>query len=226
MISMNAILSRRVVAAGHRARRWFGVLLLLPALALAGSYDDYFEAVHMDDARVLRQLLQRGLSPNMVEAQRGYNGMMLALREDSMSVFTVLFNTPGVDLEAHAKNGDTVLMLAAFHGYPAVVRELLAREVEVNGPGWTALHYAAINGNPQSIKALLDASAYIDAESPEGKMTPIMLAAVRGRVGAVKLLREEGADISLKNSDGLTALDLARRAHQDEVIEILSAPVP
>ena len=223
---MLPILFRWPGTVARRIRLGLSLLLLLPALAMAGSYDDYFEAIHMDDARVLRQLLQRGLSPNMVEAQRGYNGMMLALREDSMSVFAVLFDAPGVDLEAHAKNGDTVLMLAAFHGYPAIVRALLAREVEVNGPGWTALHYAAINGNPQSIKALLDASAYIDAESPEGKMTPIMLAAVRGRVGAVKLLREEGADISLKNSDGLTALDLARRAHQDEVIDILSAPAP
>jgi len=44
VISMNAILSRRLVAAGRRTRRWLGLLLLLPALALAGSYDDYFEA--------------------------------------------------------------------------------------------------------------------------------------------------------------------------------------
>lgn len=200
-----------------------GAVLSMTALAAhAGSYEDYITAVKMDAPRELQELIKRGLGPNLVEPQRGYSALTLSIREDSMKAFDVLFNTPGIDLEVKAKNGDTALMIAAFYGNQRVVKLLLDKDVEVNRPGWAALHYAAINGNPNIIKQLLDASAYIDAESPEDKMTPIMLAAVRGRTAAVKLLKDEGADITLKNADGMTALDLARHFDQKDVVEELT----
>ncbi|MFL9880299.1 ankyrin repeat domain-containing protein [Herbaspirillum rhizosphaerae] len=198
------------------------VVTLASPFAQAGSYEDYITAVKMDAPRELQELIKRGLGPNVVEPQRGYSALTLSIREDSMKAFDVLFNTPGVDLEVKAKNGDTALMVAAFYGNQRVVKLLLDKEVEVNRPGWAALHYAAINGNPNIIKQLLDASAYIDAESPDDKMTPIMLAAVRGRTAAVRLLKEEGADITLKNVDGMTALDLARHFDQKDVVEELT----
>ncbi|MFX6759800.1 ankyrin repeat domain-containing protein, partial [Acinetobacter baumannii] len=61
-----------------------------------------------------------------------------------------------------------------------------------------------------------------DAESPDDKMTPVMLAAMRGRVAAVEVLRDNGADLTLKNKDGLTAMDLARRYGQEGVIDVLN----
>jgi len=186
---------------------------------MAGSYDDYFTAVKLNAPRELQKMIQRGLGPNMVEPEHGYTALMLAIRENSPEVVTLLLSNPDIDLEAHAANGDTAIMLAAFYGDLPLVKALLARDVQINRPGWTALHYAAINGNPYIIKELLDASAYIDTESPDEKMTPIMLAAMRGRTRAVRLLIEEGADITLKNAAGLTALDLARKYKQIDVIE-------
>lgn len=195
---------------------------VLPSISYAGAYEAYFTAVKLDAPSELQELINRGLGPNMIEPQRGYTALMLAIREDSMKAFKVLFNSPGIDLEAKARNGDTALMIAAFYGKTDVVKLLLDREVEVNRPGWAALHYAAINGKPETIKLLLDASAYIDAESPDDKMTPVMLAAMRGRLAAVRLFIEEGADMTLRNNDGMTALDLARRFGQTEVVEELT----
>ena len=196
--------------------------LLLPGAARAGAYEDYFQAIRMDNVYFLKQLMQRGMGPNLIEPKRGYTGLMLAIREDSMKAFDVLVHAPDVNLEAQATNGDTPLMLASFYGNAPVVKLLLAREVEVNRPGWTALHYAAINGSSEIVKLLLDASAYVDCESPDDKMTPVMLAAMRGRVAAVEVLRDNGADLSLKNKDGLTAMDLAKRYGQDGVIDVLN----
>ena len=196
--------------------------LLLPGAARAGAYEDYFQAIRMDNVYFLKQLMQRGMGPNLIEPKRGYTGLMLAIREDSMKAFDVLVNAPDVNLEAQTTNGDTPLMLASFYGNAPVVKLLLAREVEVNRPGWTALHYAAINGSSEIVKLLLDASAYVDCESPDDKMTPVMLAAMRGRVAAVEVLRDNGADLSLKNKDGLTAMDLAKRYGQDGVIDVLN----
>ncbi|EOA03128.1 ankyrin repeat domain-containing protein [Herbaspirillum sp. BH-1] len=196
--------------------------LLLPGAARAGAYEEYFQAIRMDNVYFLKQLMQRGMGPNLIEPKRGYTGLMLSIREDSMKAFEVLVNAPDVNLEAQATNGDTPLMLASFYGNIPVVKLLLSREVEVNRPGWTALHYAAINGSSEIVKLLLDASAYVDAESPDDKMTPVMLAAMRGRVAAVEVLRDNGADLTLKNKDGLTAMDLARRYGQEGVIDALN----
>ena len=61
------------------------------------------------------------------------------------------------------------------------------------------------------MELLLENHAYIDAESPNGT-TPLMMAAHYGTPAAVKLLLEAGADPTLKNQLGLTAIDFARRA--------------
>lgn len=218
---MTTLLEKIRTRFGRVGRALLYTSLLLPGAARAGAYEEYFQAIRMDNVYFLKQLMQRGMGPNLIEPKRGYTGLMLAIREDSMQAFELLVNAPDVNLEAQAVNGDTPLMLAAFYGNEPVVALLLKREVEVNRPGWTALHYAAINGNAKVVHMLLEASAYVDAESPDDKMTPIMLAAMRGRVGAVAVLRDEGADLSLKNKDGLTAMDLALRYGQKEVMAVL-----
>jgi hypothetical protein len=99
--------------------------LLLPGAA-GGAYEEYFQAIRMDNV-YFKQLMQRGMGPNLIEPKRGYTGLMLSIREDSMKAFEVLVNAPDVNLEAQATNGDTPLMLAAFYGNAPVVKLLLAR---------------------------------------------------------------------------------------------------
>ena len=62
--------------------------------------------------------------------------------------------------------------------------------------------------------------SYIDAESPN-KTTPLMMAARKGDLPAVKLLVQEGADLDLKNMLGLTAIDFARDANMRDVLHYL-----
>lgn len=207
-------------------RRRFHVTLaaLLAAVALpvsAGAYDDFFKAVKIDDADAVSALLARGFDPNGVEPERNDTGLILALRENSPKVFGVLLNAKDTDLEAKSRNGDSALMLAAFKGNKAAVDALIARGAEVNRPGWTALHYAASIGNDDIVKVLLDNSAYIDAESPNGT-TPIMMAARSGHIYTVKLLLDEGADATLKNSLGMTAIDMAEKNEHKDIVEGLT----
>jgi ankyrin repeat protein len=198
-----------------------GAGIALPSSAFAGAYDDFFRGVKVDDANGIKSLLQRGLDPNLIEAERGDTGLILALREGSMSVFNILLNAHGVNLEARARNGDTALMVAAYKGNKPAVEALLTKGVEVNQPGWTALHYAAASGNNDIVTMLLEKSAYIDAESPN-KTTPIMMAARSGHILTVKLLLDEGADVSLKNEQGMTALDFAKKFNHTDIVEGLT----
>ena len=227
MLSMKLSVRNTSAFDGSR-RRGLGILCALglgmlwfPVAALAGSYDDYFKAVQLDDPAVVTALLRRGLDPNMIEEARGDTGMILALREGSMNVFAVLLNAADTKLEAQARNGDTALMVAAYKRNKRAVEALLAKDAEVNKPGWTALHYAAAIGDNEIVQLLLDKSAYIDADSPN-KTTPIMLAARGGHIRTVKLLLDEGADATLKNDQGLTAIDFARKYDFHDIVEGLT----
>lgn len=210
------------------SRRRFGGKLLgvalaamLPAAGFAGAFEDFFKFVALDNAREITSLLKRGFDPNVIEAQRGDTGLILAMCENSMEVFEVLLRARGINLEAKANNGDSALMIAAFKGNKPAVEKLLAKGAEVNRPGWTALHYAAAVGSTEIVQLLLDKSAYIDAESPS-KMTPLMMAAANGHIYTVKLLHDEGADATLKNSAGMTAIDIAARADHKDIAEGLT----
>ncbi|MGB7481467.1 MAG: ankyrin repeat domain-containing protein [Burkholderiaceae bacterium] len=208
---------RRLLRAGCAA----AIGALLPALAGASAFDDFFKAVKFDQADRVRALLQRGIDPNTVEPVRGETGLMVALREKSMKSFAVLMESRGIDLGVRARNGDTALMIAAYTGNRPAVEALIARGAEVNQVGWTALHYAAAAGHNDVVQLLLEHHAYIDAESPN-KTTPLMMAARGGHILTVKLLLDEGADLGLKNDLGMTALDFAKKHEKKDIVEGLT----
>jgi ankyrin repeat protein len=75
------------------------------------------------------------------------------------------------------------------------------------------------------VDALLAHHAYIDAESPNGT-TPLMMAAQYGVESVVVSLLEAGADASLRNEQGLSALDFARRADRPDIVLRLERAYP
>lgn len=191
--------------------------------ANAGSYDDFFVAINRDDPSTVRRLLDRGFDPN-TRSPQGQYGLYLALREASLGVAGVLLDSPKTEVEARNLDDESPLMIAALKGHVDMVRRLLAREADVNKTGWTPLHYAATGGNVEVIRLLLDAHAYIDAESPNGT-TPVMMAARYGSDDAVKALIEAGADVTLRNQLGMTAQDFARGAGRDRLAESIAAAI-
>lgn len=197
------------------------LLTLLPGAALASSYVEFFRAVKIDHAPRVKALLARGFDPNAIEETRGDTGLILALREEAMNVFRLLLDTPGTDIEARARNGDNALMIACFKGNLPAVEALLARGAEINRPGWTPLHYAAYSGNNDIVRLLLEKFAYIDAESPN-KTTPLMMAAMAGKIHTVKLLLDEGADLTLRNELGMNAVDFAVKYEHPDIAEGLT----
>lgn len=215
------------VAAFPSRRRCLNVMSVLamaafaPPLVFAGAYDDFFRAVKMDDASEVKSLLARGMDPNLVEQERGDSGLILALREGSMKVFSTLLDARNINLELKSRNGDNALMIASYKGNKPAVEALLAKGAEVNRPGWTPLHYAAAIGNNDIVQILLDKSAYLDAESPN-KTTPIMMAARSGHILTVKLLLDSGADATLKNELGLNAIDFANKHNHKDIAEGLT----
>ncbi len=165
-------------------------------------------------------LLDRGFDPNTLNPEGEY-GLILALRERSLHVAEVLIANPATRVEVRTAEDESPLMLAAIRGYAAVCQQLIERDADVNKPGWTPLHYAATGGHEDIMQLLLDNNAYVDAASPNGS-TPLMMAAMYGTAAAVRLLLEAGADPSLKNDLGLTAIDFAAKVQKTDSVAIIA----
>ena len=187
----------------------------------AGSYEDFFRALKQDDASRVATLIQRGFDPN-TRSPEGQHALFLAIREPAPKVLAVLLQWPRIEIEARSPQDESPLMMAALAGNLDLVRQLVARDADVNKPGWAPLHYAATNGHVAVMRLLLQHHAYIDASSPNGS-TPLMMAAQYGTPEATKLLLEEGADPLLKNELGLSAIDFAFRANRVESAQLIAA---
>jgi len=186
----------------------------------AGSYDDFFVAIRQDDGAAVSALLQRGFDPNTVDP-KGTPGLILAIKSESVKVAEVLIRWPQTKVEVRNAADESPLMLAALAGDVRMCRMLIEQDADVNKTGWTPLHYAATHGHLEVMNLLLEENAYIDAGSPNGS-TPLMMAARYGTPEAVKLLLEAGADPTLVNDLGLSALDFATQADREDSAQLIS----
>jgi ankyrin repeat protein len=193
--------------------------LTAQCIASAGSYEDFFKAIQFDNVKTVQALLQRGFDPNTVNPE-GMPALMVAVREPSLKVAQLLASWPKVKTEVRNEKDESVLMLAALKGFLPLVKQLVENDADVNKPGWTPLHYAASGGHVSIVEFLLENSAYIDAESPNGS-TPLMMAAMYGSPESVKVLIQAGADLTIKNQLGLTALDFAVRGNRQNAKELI-----
>lgn len=192
--------------------------------ATAEQQRDFFRAVQMDDASTVRTLL-RVMDSNSVSPVGGEPALVLAAREGSMNVLEVLLADPRIQVDAQAMNGNTALMMAAFKGNQPAAEALLAKGAAVNRAGWTPLHYAAASGSNAIAGLLLERGARVDALAPidKGAYTPLMMAAREGHEDSALFLLEHGADPLLKNSEGLTAAQIAERADHKSIAAAIQA---
>lgn len=197
-----------------------------PMATWANSYDDFFVALKRDDVDTLQSLARRGFDLNTLSPD-GQHPLYLALRDEADRAALFLLSRPEVKVEVRNAKGESPLMMAALKGKPELVRRLIQRQAEVNKPGWAPLHYAASHPSERSVAVvhlLLEHHAFIDAQSPNGS-TPLMMASMYGHPRVARLLLESDADPNMKNEQGLTAIDFARRAGREDVAEAIAAAI-
>lgn len=80
----------------------------------------------------------------------------------------------GADVDTANENGDTLLMLAVYHGHPGLVRGLIARGADLDRPnakGLVPLAGAMFKGHGAIAESLVAAGADVDAGSPSARET-------------------------------------------------------
>ncbi|KAI9310650.1 ankyrin repeat-containing domain protein [Dichotomocladium elegans] len=125
-------------------------------------------------------------------------------------------------------DGITVLMIAAMYNHVEVFYSYVTRYPEcihaISKNGWTALLYAAKNGNAALVSYMLSISADIDHVDNDGN-SALHHASAWGHFTVMELLVSEGCNVDLGNKQHFTAADYAYSyAVQDHLKEIASIP--
>ena len=98
----------------------------------------------------------------------------------------------GVPVNLSNEKGDSLLMLAAYHGHPETVRALLARGADpdrTNDRGQTPLAGAVFKGAEEVVRALLAAGA----DPHVGQPSAVETARLFERTALLRLLEGEGS---------------------------------
>lgn len=201
-------------------RRLLAVALASVACtAWAGAYDDLMMAANNGVTEQVVELVQKGMDVNTTD-QEGNSLLMIAVRTDNAPLVDFLLqHRAGVG--RRNRYGDDALMIAAYSGQLETVKKLVAAGAEIQHPGWTALHYAAIQGLPDMAAYLVDKGAAVDAKAPNGQ-TALMLAANRNQADLVQVLLAKKADLGITDADGKTAADMAAAQGHEDLAKLLT----
>lgn len=96
-----------------------------------------------------------------------------------------------------AQSGDVATLAAKLDQHPDLINALAGRGFAKA----TALHLAALRGQLDAIRLLIERGADLDAREFPDNAAPLHFAAAYGHLGAVRLLVEAGADVDGKGDD-------------------------
>jgi ankyrin repeat protein len=192
----------------------------VPGPAASNSDVSWTHAALFGNANQLRSLLDGGLDPNS-KTERGSTLLMMAAPDVEK---VRLLIARGADVRRRGASGADALTIAAAHyGTSASLRAMLDAGAEAE-PSERARHsamqYAAMSGDVESVKLLLARGAEASAEALSESVT-------FGHPDVVQALVDAGANVSLTESSGINLLHWATITNRASVIPVLvKAGVP
>ena len=209
----------------------------------SGDADRINNAISTDDVGFVRGAVQAGtLTPNHRLSTPGYPDgaplLTIAARAAALEVMRFLISA-GADLNARTPVGETPLMLAsfffdesqqatgrAFDRHEQAVRLLVTSGAELeNLPyHYTALAYAAYQGNERVVRYLIERGASVNADARDGGTyvnTPLMMAAIQGHEAIARSLLRAGADADVRVYGGHTAAEFAAKYNHRSLANLL-----
>jgi len=186
------------------------------------------EAALSGNAAIVGALLEAGADAKAVSTQDGETVLMTAARAGNVDAVRMLLDR-GADVNARERyKGQTALMWAAAERHPAVVKLLLERgadwkvrsfDRETKPPklsaassispiprgGFTALLFAAREGDIETTRAMLDGGVDINYGDVDNT-TALVVAIMNKRFSLAKFLIDRGADPNVVDASGRTSL--------------------
>ncbi|XP_054711373.1 ankyrin repeat and SAM domain-containing protein 6-like isoform X2 [Uloborus diversus] len=154
-----------------------------------------------------------GWTPLMHATLHGHSDIVVLLLDYKAKVNT--FNKLGLAAtDIAAWNGDLPILKLLIKAGAVVDGASTSRSNECD---FSPLMSAAIRGQSEMFKFLLERGCAINYTSPITELTPLMLAVCNGHQHLVKMIIEQGGNINKVNMRGQSALDMAIECNQSEI---------
>jgi len=204
----------------------------------------FSEAADRGHHKVLRTLVEFGADVNMLLNNGGTAILAAAVRRDLKTVKVLLGLGANVDIENFdgwsarkwvLSESDPAFLEAlgiakhethesAIKVEGTVVKEdPQALRVQVSSVGqafWTVFMRAAASGDLETVRRLVDDGVEINGQSPNGT-TALMAAIKNGRTDIACELIEMGADLTICDQDGVSAIQWAQKKELTPVLTVL-----
>jgi ankyrin repeat protein len=122
--------------------------------------------------------------------------------------------------------GETALFLAAARGFDRICSLLIENGADfriATLDGSSPLHIASASGHTEVIRVLFSRGAYVNVADEEGD-TPLHYAVREGHRHVVELLVKQcAADVTSRNDDSESPLDLAMELGENGIAQVLSS---
>ena len=210
-------------------------LLLSQHLLFADDeFNEFATSIYKKDIKGVKELLARGVDVNIREKTMGSTPLIVACSLEGTYEIVELLILKGADINIIGSyDGRTALMWAAQNS-KKTVELLLEKGAEVNVKGVDGMTafiqsiFGVLSGSvtTEVCDLLLAKGANVNAQltGPDATgWTALMFASSNGKLDLVKYLISKGADVNLKAKDGTSALSLALKDKNDDIIKILKA---
>ena len=196
------------------------------------DFNEFASLIYKKDIEGIKELLAKGVDVNMREETMGTTPLIVACSLEGTYEIVELLISKGADINIIGSyDGRTALMWAAANS-KKTVELLLAKgaKVDVKGvDGMTAFIqsiFGILSGSvtTEVCDLLIGKGANVNNQltGPDATgWTALMFACSNGKLDLVEYLISKGANVNLKAKDGTSALSLAIKEKNDEIIKIL-----
>lgn len=181
------------------------------------TQQDLADAIQCSDLNRVKQLIPKGAKVN---AQSNFGNTPLHNAYSNLAISKLLLEA-GANPNIPNRRNNLPIHLAAEARTETLEYLMTVSNLQLKGSeNRTFLHFISLSGMSELIPKVIVTWLEMDMID-DNDMTPVMLAAEKGHKAAVVVLIREGADLSLKNKQGKTALTLARDNAHAQVVEVL-----
>lgn len=169
------------------------------------------EAAEMGgNPRIVKRLLESGAT--LTKNRTDKTSIISTAAEAGHTEVLKMLIDRKVDVDTADVMGMTPLMQASRRGQLGTAQLLLGAGAKVNisdAFGRTPLMYAALNGHTKMVYRLLVAGAAVDTKDRHGDTALLLAARYSGDANIAKLLKAQGADITIRDTKNRTAGKIA-----------------
>lgn len=185
------------------------------------------EACYRGRLQTVKLLLERGSAAEEIINARnmyGSTALLLAAENGHFDVVKLLVEA-GADIDIPTNYGSTPLLYGANCGNMNIVKLLVergAKMLTVNDGGYTMVGTCVVEGELEILKYLFEARGdEMEGYVREEGWRLVQYAAVEDSVEMLEFLVDRGLEMNRPNYDGDTAVDLAERAGNSDMVDLL-----